>query len=60
MFGVQFTEADISDKHHFKVNVSRCNCGNDQKLGRNITEDMLYPLPHKGADNSIYYPGNKR
>ena len=54
MLGVMFTEADTSDKHEFKINVTHCNCGRDQKdPGINITDEDLHPLPSvKG-----YYPG---
>ena len=49
-----FTEADTSDKHEFKINVTHCNCGTDQKdPGINITDEDLHPLPSAKG----YYPG---
>ena len=53
VLGVMFTKADTSDQHAFDVSVKHCPCGDDQAKGRNITQEMLHPLPHASG----YYPG---
>ena len=55
VLGVQFTEADTSDKHNFKINVTHCNCGNTElDASMNITEEDLHNLP---SARTNYYPG---